>query len=233
MAGHKALAATEKPERGSKMKLHLGCGQVYLEGCVNIDYPLTEHTVQQTSVADEFHDLTNMRYKARGIEEVRLHHVFEHFPRAQAIALLASWHSWLEKGGKVHIEVPEFDATTEIFFNPKASSKDRHVAIRHLFGSNEAAWAVHYDGWNEWRFRELFEAFGFKMEKVSRNEYLATRNIEVVARKNKKTPPKDKIIDIARKYLGQFTVNDSEFENRLLEIWLEDFKSQLKRTIAR
>ena len=81
------------------MKLHLGCGQIYLNGYVNIDYPLTEHTVQQASVADEFCDLTNMHYKAGSIEEVRLHHVFEHFPRAQAIALLASWHSWLQRGG--------------------------------------------------------------------------------------------------------------------------------------
>lgn len=215
------------------MKLHLGCGQVYLDGYVNIDYPLSEHTVQQKSVADEFHDLTNMRYKAGTIEEVRLHHVFEHFPRTQAIALVASWHSWLQKNGRVHIEVPEFDATAEIFLNPKTPAKDRHVAIRHIFGSNEAAWAVHYDGWNEWRFRELFKAFGFKTEKVTRNEYLATRNIEVIARKNKKTPSKDKIIDNARDYLRQFTVNDSEFESRLLGIWLNDFKKQLGRTIAR
>lgn len=215
------------------MKLHLGCGQVHLDGYVNIDYPLTEHTVQQKSVADEFHDLTDMRYKAGTIEEVRLHHVFEHFPRTQAIALLASWHSWLEKNGRVHIEVPEFDATAEIFFNPNAASKDRHVAIRHIFGSNEAAWAVHYDGWNEWRFRELFEVFGFKTESVLRNEYLATRNIEVIARKNQKTPSKDKLIDTAREYLHQFTVNDSEFETRLLEIWLKDFKTQLRKTIAR
>jgi predicted SAM-dependent methyltransferase len=215
------------------MKLHLGCGQVYLEDYVNIDYPLTEHTVQQKSVADEFHDLTNMRYKAGSIEEVRLHHVFEHFPRTQAIALLASWHSWLEKHGRVHIEVPEFDATAGIYLNQKASSKDRHVAIRHIFGSNEAAWAVHYDGWNEWRFRELFEAFGFKTESVSRNEYMATRNIELVAVKKKPTPDKAKLADIAKTYLRQFTVNDSPSETRLLGIWLDDFKTQLRKTIAR
>jgi len=214
------------------MKLHLGCGQVYLEGYVNIDYPLTEHTVQQKSVADEFADLTDMRYKAGTIEEVRLHHVFEHFPRTQAIALLVSWHSWLKKGGKVHIEVPEFDATARLVLDRKTSDKDRNVAIRHIFGSNEAPWAVHYDGWSEDRFRELFDAFGFKMEKVERNSYLATRNIEVIAKKNKKTGSKDQVKEKARKYLKQFTVNDSEFEVRLLEIWLRDFTKQLNRTFA-
>ena len=215
------------------MKLHLGCGQVYLEGYINIDYPLSEHTVQQKSVADEFRDLTNMHYKAATIDEVRLHHVFEHFPRTQAIALLASWHSWLKKGGKVHIEVPEFDATARLVLDPKTSGKDRHVAIRHIFGSNEAGWAVHYDAWSEWRFREMFDAFGFKTEKVERNEYLATRNIEVIAKKQKNTPDKDKLVDIAREYLRQFTVNDTEFEVRLLEVWVKDFKNQLKKTYAK
>jgi predicted SAM-dependent methyltransferase len=204
------------------MKLHLGCGQIYLEGYVNIDYPLTEHSVQKESVADKFADLTNMRYKAGTIEEVRLHHVYEHFPRTQAIALLASWHSWLKKGGRVHIEVPEFDATAELVLDPKTPSRDRHVAIRHIFGSNEASWAVHYDAWSEPRFRELFKTFGFKLEKVERN-----------AKKNKNTPSKEKLSEIAREYLRQFTVNDSEFETRLLDIWVKDFETQLKKTIAK
>lgn len=93
------------------MKLHLGCGQRYFEGYVNIDYPLTEHSVQQTSVADELHNLFDLRYKKETIDEVRLHHVFEHFSRAQACAMLAAWNSWLKPGGIVHIEVPDFDRT--------------------------------------------------------------------------------------------------------------------------
>ena len=203
-----------------------------MEGYVNIDYPLSEHTVQEKTVADEFADLTDMRYKADSIDEVRLHHVFEHFPRTQAVALLTSWHSWLKKGGRVHIEVPEFDATAKLVLDPKTPEKDRKVAIRHIFGSNEAEWAVHYDGWNEQRFRELFDTFGFKVEKVTRNSYLATRNIEVIAKKNKKTGGMDELRKKARDYFQQFTVNESGFETRLLDIWLEDFTAQLKKTFA-
>lgn len=214
-------------------RLHLGCGQVYLEGYVNIDYPLSEHTVQQKSVADEFANLTDMRRPADSIDEVRLHHVFEHFPRPQAVALLASWHSWLKKGGRLHIEVPDFEKTAKLALDPKAKDRDRKVAIRHIFGSNEAPWAIHYDGWTAERLRELVETFGFKTESIEPNEYLATRNITIIATKAKPTPAKDRLAKIARDYLTSFTLNDSDFESRLLDIWLADFKTQLNKTFAR
>lgn len=214
------------------MKLHLGCGQVYLQGYVNIDYPMTEHTVQQIPVADKFADLTDMRYRSGTIEEVRLHHVFEHFPRAQAVALLVSWHSWLKKGGRVHIEVPEFDATAKLVLNPKTKERARKIAIRHITGSNEAPWAVHYDIWNERRFKELFNIFGLELQKVDRNKYMATRNIVVIGEKKKKTSGMSEIRQQAREYLRQFTLNDSEFETRLLNIWMKAFSEQLSRTFT-
>src|SRR5438477_9516222 len=95
------------------MKLHLGCGQSYFEGYVNIDYPLSEHSVMKTSVADQFGNLFELNYAPETIEEVRLHHVFEHFTRAQACAMLASWNSWLKPGGIIHIEVPDFEKTAK------------------------------------------------------------------------------------------------------------------------
>ena len=215
------------------MKLHLGCGQVYLEGYVNIDYPLTEHTVQQTSVADKFADLTTLRYKAGSVDEVRMHHVFEHFQRTVVSAMLASWHSWLKPGGIVHLEMPDFDETARIVLDRKASDRDRKVAIRHIFGSNEAPWAVHYDGWSESRLSELFKTFGFKVDKIEHTAYMATRNIAIIGHKSTKTPSKPEAIKIAREYLHGFNVDDSETENRILSIWVGDFTKQLNKTFVK
>lgn len=220
------------------MKLHLGCGQIYLEDYVNIDYPLDEHSVQEKSVADEFADLTALRYKPETIEEVRLHHVFEHFPRTQAVALLASWHSWLEKGGQVRIEVPDFNETAKLVLGRFTKDHDRKVAIRHIFGSNEAAWAVHYDAWSEVRFRELFDLLGFELTEVNRNSYLATRNIEVIGKKNRKSASKESVRKTAKKYLSQFKVNDSpdekcfagSLDGRLRPPAGEDFHGQMKHS---
>jgi predicted SAM-dependent methyltransferase len=215
------------------MKLHLGCGQVYLDGYVNIDYPLTEHTVQQSSVADEFADLTALRYKAGTIDEVRMHHVFEHFRRTVISAMLASWHSWLKPGGVVHLEMPDFDASARIVLDYKAKDRDRKVAIRHIFGSNEAPWAVHYDGWSEERLRELFKVFGFKVDTVEKTAYLATRNITIIGHKKNKTLSKAQMISDARAYLSGFNVDESDTENRLLDIWMTDFTDQLNKTLAK
>lgn len=212
------------------MKLHLGCGQVYLEGYTNIDFPLSEHTVQQKSVADEYADLRELKYKKNSIDEVRLHHVFEHFPRHIAIALLASWQVWLKRGGKIMIEVPDFTETSKVVLG-KYGERDKAVALRHIFGSNEAEWATHYEGWTEDNFKEILGAYGFKNIKFTKESYLATRNITVTARKGMFTLNKKSASKKAREYLHKFTVDESVFEKNLLNIWVNEFNQQTNKTM--
>lgn len=82
-------------------KIHLGCGERYLEGYLNIDFPSSEH-----------HNLLEFSYEKESVSEIRLHHVFEHFDRATALALFSPW------------------------------KRKRLVATRHIFGSHEASWAI-------------------------------------------------------------------------------------------
>ncbi len=215
------------------MKLHLGCGQVYLKGYKNIDFPLDSHTVQQKSVADEFADITKLRYKDGEIEEVRLHHLFEHFPRHIAIALVASWQTWLKMKGRVHIEVPDFDETAKIILDSTQPDRDRKVALRHIFGSNEAPWATHYEGWSKERLSEMLRLFGFKIVDTKQEAYMATRNVIIIAENRSKTLTPEEAEKLARKYLYPFTVNDSPFEKDLLEVWIKEFKKQFKECQAK
>ena len=99
------------------MKLHLGCGEIYFKDYVNIDFPLENHSVQRSSVADQFSNLYELSYPINSITEIRLHHVFEHFSRAHALAFLAAWNRWLKFEGVLRIEVPDFYTTAK-----KASS---------------------------------------------------------------------------------------------------------------
>jgi len=213
------------------MRLHLGCGQRYLEGYVNIDYPMTEHSVQQKSVADQFADLKELRYKVDSIEEVRLHHVFEHFSRATACAFLAGWNSWLKQSGGLRIEVPDFEKTGKVALSRWSNPKEKYVALRHIFGSQEAHWAVHFQGYTPSSLSTFLKCYGFKTEAVNKNSHLGTYNIEIIAVKEKSINKED-FIRITAEYLSNYLVDKSESEKIMLDIWLKEYALQVNKTFA-
>ena len=178
-------------------KLHLGCGQVYFEGYTNIDYPLDgNHSVQQVSVADKHINLLDLKYEANSVDEIRLHHVFEHFSRPNALALIASWNSWLKMGGLLRIETPNYSRMAIISINPFLSKKKKGIALRHIFGSQEAHWANHFEGYSRKIYKQMLPFFGFEIVKFETNNWHGTHNIEVHARKVKSIT-QDQSIDAA------------------------------------
>jgi predicted SAM-dependent methyltransferase len=100
--------------RGIFMKLHLGCEQKHLKGYVNIDFLISEHGVQEMSMAEIQTDITKLSYPPSTIDEIRFHHVFEHFTRPIACAHIVVWRNWLKPDGILHIEVPDFYKTSFI-----------------------------------------------------------------------------------------------------------------------
>jgi predicted SAM-dependent methyltransferase len=213
------------------MKLHLGCGQRYLKGYRNIDFPSTEHTVQSASVADEHADLLELKVAESSVEEIRLHHVFEHFPRYTACALVAAWQSWLKEGGVLRIEVPDMLMTGLAAINPFASRHRRRVAERHLFGSHEAAWAGHKEGYTSSELRSLLSAFGLRVAKRHRNSWRGTYNIDLTAEKYVALS-RSVCREAASAYLRGFLLDESEGELRLLETWMQQYEKQIEKSWA-
>lgn len=163
------------------MKLHLGCGRSYLEGYINIDFPPADHTVQADLVADRYEDITKISFPNSSIDEIRLHHVFEHFSRPVALALLCRWRDWLKPGGVLRIETPDAAACFKLMKSPLYSFDSKQQVMRHLFGSHEAAWAVHADGWYKEKFIFTLNKLGFESMKFVSNRWGMLRNIEVIA----------------------------------------------------
>lgn len=214
------------------MKLHLGCGLKYMEGYVNIDFPLSEHTIQEKSVADEFHNLYELNYKPGTISEVRLHHVFEHFERMAACAFMAGWNSWLKAGGILHIEVPDFETTFKKNFSMLNGTKHEGVGLRHIFGSQEASWAVHYEGYSKYRLTKIFTAFGFEVVEVKRNSHMRTYNIEVIGKKVKSLSYEEALKNGAE-YLRDYMVDQGPSEIEMHKVWCGNFENQLKKSFAK
>ena len=145
---------------GKRARVHLGCGDVYLRGYLNVDFPPSEATASGTSRADLESDVASVACPRQTLREVRSHHLFEHFERAHALALLLRWYSWLEPGGYLTVETPDFEACVEGF--AERDSSEQTVILRHIFGSQEAPWALHQDGWSPRRFQEVLSALGYR-----------------------------------------------------------------------
>jgi SAM-dependent methyltransferase len=206
------------------LRLHLGCGETHLEGYVNIDYPPAEHTVQTTIVADVFADITKLKFPSESVEEIRSHHVFEHFDRPTALALLCNWQDWLKVGGRLILEVPDFLRSVRLIFSPFFSYDKKQVILRHIFGSHEASWAIHCDGWYKKKFERILSALGFDNIHFSLGKYHILRNITVCANKARVI---DKSVkkETAYKILSKSMVNQSE--QKMFMVWCSKFDAFL------
>jgi len=163
------------------MKLHLGCGGTYLDGYINIDFPPNEKTIMKVK-ADIYKDIRTLEYADNSIDEIRSHHLFEHFNRAEAVEMLLRWRRWLKVGGKLVIETPDFFWCGLIFIILPFKFKMR--VGRHIFGSQEDRWADHLDFWYRKKFKKVLSAMGFENFHFSHPIYgNLLPNIKVVCEK--------------------------------------------------
>ncbi len=211
---------------GEPLLLHLGCGETRLDGYVNIDYPQEHHNVMR-SQADFSADLTHLSFNDEVVDEIRLHHVFEHFSRVTALAMLIRWQRWLKVGGKLHIETPDLMGSVQTL----SSTTSRHVKMgvaRHLAGDQSADWGYHVDHWFPERFEHTLRSLGFTDIKVrtwkwEKEPYLA--NVEATALK-----AENRILDyqlkIADDLLRESTIDD--VEKPIHQVWCRQLRDFLR-----
>ncbi len=224
-----ALNTASYPDK--RLKLHLGCGETYFPGYINVDFPPSRHSVQQHSKADIFADLSQLHYPSGTVDEIRLHHVFEHFERPVALRLLIDWYGWLKEGGQLIIETPDFHRCVREYLRSQALGDQLRI-LRHLFGSHEATWAVHYDGWYRERFTKVLTALGYQDLEFTTGEWQGTYNITVIGTKRSPVVSKANQIDRVRDILRLSLVDDSPTETRMLQTWMEQFEATGVRTDA-
>lgn len=205
---------------GMPLKLHLGCGEQHFSGYINIDYPLTEHTVQTHSGADVFADIIKVSFASETVDEIRSHHVFEHFDRSIALALLCAWHRWLKPDGLLVIEVPDFLTSAKMMTDNQYSYFQKQIILRHIFGSHEASWAIHCDGWYKERFEYILSLLGYKEIDIQYSSWSLIHNITVRAKKTR-TLGIDELKNIAHQILSKNMVAVSE--QKMFEIWCQKF----------
>ncbi|MCC7518164.1 MAG: methyltransferase domain-containing protein [Verrucomicrobiae bacterium] len=205
-------------------RLHLGCGGQPLPGYVNIDTQPSDR--QPRPKADIFTDFTRLSLSAGHVSEIRLHHVFEHFRKGEAAALLARFNEWLQPDGALCVEVPDF-GDTSLYYLLTGDLR----AIRHLAGSQEASWATHHELWDARQLRRALDLFGFGRIALRRNRAWFRRsrrkwwcNLTALARKERSLEPEE-ARRAAEAFFEPYLVN-REIE---LSAWLGHFDAMMGR----
>jgi len=107
------------------MKLHLGCGNKYLEGYKHIDYSNYDHIDWKT------HIYPLPFIKSNSVKEIYSSHALEYFDFFQVKDVLIEWRRCLENEGKLRLSVPDFDKLLEVY---KKTNFDIDKIIGPLFG---------------------------------------------------------------------------------------------------
>ncbi len=219
------------------LRLHLGCGMNYLDGYINIDLPPDGQTVMH-SRADIYKDVRELEYVDGSVDEIRNHHLFEHFTRQEAIKLLLQWRRWLMPGGLLFIETPDFENGVKAFV--KARLGEKFKIARHLFGSQESGWALHKDFWGEEKFRFVLGKLGF--EKISCDSRMVHTSKSLPDRfsriAKKILPNKVDVLHniVVKAYKSPYVIDEMHVarevlkmslfgkEEEILEVWMNEFK---------
>lgn len=206
---------------GDKPSLHLGCGENHISGYINIDFPLSNRPLHTALSADYYHDISKLRFPNNSVSHIENHHVFEHFSRPTSLALLCAWFDWLSVGGTLKIETPDFDAGI-LRYSKSQSFQEKQIVIRHLFGSHEENWAVHWDGWYREKFIHILKSIGFNIKSVQPFSWQSLDNIEVIAIKEKEIHINE-LREKAMELLKLSMVDNSDSEIKMWEKWCHDF----------
>jgi len=214
---------------GEKPRLHLGCGESHINGYINIDFPMDCRPLHLKETADYFYDISRLTFPSKSVEAIENHHVFEHFSRASSIALLCAWHYWLVEGGELVIETPDFENGITRYLN-EPSFKVKQSITRHLFGSQEASWALHWDGWSKDKFQFFLSQLGFHVFYINNFSWECLDNILVRAKKEQHKTI-DQLKKIGKELLKLSLINTTESEIDMWEGWCEDFEKALDQMI--
>lgn len=132
------------------MKLHLGCGEQYKEGYVNID-------AFSGVRADRYFDLSRpLDYEENSVEEILAYHLIEHLPFGNINKILDSWYKVLKPGGKLILEFPDFDKLIKQY-----QESESYASLEWIFGTQDRMGQTHLWGWNERRMIDLLRSTGF------------------------------------------------------------------------
>lgn len=106
------------------MKLHLGCGKIYIPGYTHVDISKFEHI-------DIVSDIRNMPMFKDGVADlIYVSATFQYFNRDEGVECLTEWNRILKKGGSLMLSTVDFDQLLKVY----EKTQDLKTVIGPLYG---------------------------------------------------------------------------------------------------
>jgi predicted SAM-dependent methyltransferase len=133
---------------GRGIKLHLGCGDYWFDGYLNIDLGMFGGT-------DMIWDLNKgLPFQNKVVGVIEMYDVLEHFGKEEVDRLLEEFKRVLIDGGKIRLSVPDLEKVLVDF------KDDKPKMLHHIYGINSGD--SHKYGYFKDTITKLFVDKGFK-----------------------------------------------------------------------
>lgn len=140
-------------ETSNELRLHLGAGDINIQGWVNIDARAGRHIhlCRDNFSLEEFVD--------NSIGEIYLCHVLEHLAFDEVDAVLTGFRNKLRSGGKLRISVPDFNSLVRIYLDREHDLESIKLA---LMGGQDYDYNHHKSVFDYQLLRKYLLDAGFK-----------------------------------------------------------------------
>jgi predicted SAM-dependent methyltransferase len=138
-------------------RLHLGCGNIKLDGFCNVD-------AMETVAADAVDDIRDLRrFPSASAKEIYACHVLEHFSHDEVQPLLIRWFDVLQPGGTLRISVPDIDRIVRIYHKNfiHFETPGHSPWIGLIYGGQSTPYDFHKTGFNACWLKYLLEQCGY------------------------------------------------------------------------
>ena len=148
----KSVENKKTDSKGSKVQLHLGCGERYLSDFIHIDARSFPHVDYVTQV-----DKLPM-FKDESVDLIYSSHLLEHFRRQETERVLSEWYRVLKKGGLLRIAVPDFEKIVEMY----SRTKDIQLVLGLLHGRQDYPENAHHVSFDFISLSAILRKVGFQ-----------------------------------------------------------------------
>lgn len=193
------------------MKIHLGCGNLYLKDYTNIDI--------NSEKADLNLDINNLQiFNSNKIEEIYICHVLEHVKRDQILQMFLEWNRILKINSYLRLSVPDLKKIIEIYND----YKDLSLICGLIHGGQRNKYDIHYITYDFETLEEILKSTGFyDIQIYNPFEFLSPENDDYSKATIPHMDPSGNImsLNIICKKKNDVNINEIQLSNKLKKIF--------------